>query len=95
MAEQVACVHTHTHTHLCGEQGGEVVQAVAVVVGYQLQHTELAALGQAEVDAQAQAGGGGKGEAQPVALPRHTLHLATAHRQVLQHVSHHQAHLFL
>ena len=88
--------HSHNRQRdLRGEERGDVVHAVAVVVGgHQLEHGELAALGGGQVNGQTQACGGGEGHPQPVALPGGPPPAFTRWH-VLQHVRLHQAGLLL
>lgn len=81
--------------YLRGEERGDVVEAVAVVVGGdQLQDGKLSSLRDSQVDAQTEAGGGGEGQPQAMTLTGQPLH-AFAGRHVLQHVGLQQTRLFL
>lgn len=81
--------------YLRGEERGDVVEAVAVVVGGdQLQDGELSSLRDGQVDAQTEAGGGGEGQPQAMTLTGQPLH-AFAGWHVLQHVGLQQTRLLL
>ena len=78
---------TQSLRDLSGEERGDVVHAVAVVVGGdQLEHGELPALRGGQVNGQTQACGGGEGHTQPVALTGGPPPAFTCWH-VLQHVS--------
>lgn len=80
--------------HLCGEQRGDVVEAVAVVVGDdQLQYGELSSLREGQVDADTEAGQRGR-DPQTVTRARLTLQ-SSARRHVVQHVGLQQTCLLL
>lgn len=88
-------VNTAPAVYLCSEEGRDVVQAVAVVVGgNQLQDGELPSLRYGQVNTQTETGGGGEGQPQTVTLTGQTLHSFTGWH-VLQHVRLQQAGLLL
>ncbi len=81
--------------YLRRKERGDVVEAVAVVVGGdQLQDGELSSLRYGQVNSQTKAGGGGEGQPQTVTLTGQPLHSSTG-RHVLQHVRLQQTRLLL
>lgn len=80
--------------YLCGEQRGDVVKAVAVVSGNQLQDSKLSPLRYSQINTETKTSGGGEGQPQTVALPSQTPHTFTGWH-VLQHVCFQQTCLLL